>query len=136
FVNPRKGWGNIEHAVSMLFGSGRERRGVLVTLDAAGQMTINTPVEEEDGWKTHVASFQGKPVGSGFTNTRGLFAHPHDDAVLRWTKQGDLYRVDLATGKEQLVGARGAFAKGDVSIAGETLYYIEGDGGFADCPVE
>src|SRR5690606_10063267 len=47
-----------------------------------------------------------------------------------------LYRVDLATGKEQLVGARGAFAKGDVSIAGETLYYIEGDGGFADCPVE
>src|SRR5690606_3653356 len=32
FVNPRKGWGNIEHAVSMQFGSGRERRGVLVTL--------------------------------------------------------------------------------------------------------
>lgn len=137
FIEPRKGWGNIEHAVITQVGRGRERHAVLITLDSSGQLSLNTPVEVEDGgWNTRIASFQAKAVGTGFGNTRAMFAHPHEDAVLRWTKQGSLYRVDLATGKEQLLGKQGAFGNGNVSMAGETMYYIEQNGRFADCPVE
>lgn len=136
FASPRKGWSNVTHAVVTEVGKGRDARGALVTLDTEGVLRVNLPIEEEDGWETIVTSFESKVVGNGrYPNTRALFA-TRRERLLRWTEQGDLYRVDLDTGNEQLVGSSGAFGKGTIQPAGDAFFYIQQQGRFANCPVK
>lgn len=137
FVAPRNGWGKIQHGTPIYVGSGRERRVILLTIDADGQLVTHTPVEEEDGFDRHVTSMESKPIGNTkFTDTKRLFAGRYDEVAYRWTKSGDLFALDPVKGSETRLGNAGAF-KGDLMIKPDKqAYLLATSGSFAACPAK